>query len=68
MQIDRELKFDQQVEMVANKANKMLGLIRVIYIPGWTNHEEAMHEPGQTYSRMWQCSLGLNTQERPTDD
>ena len=28
LQIDRELKFDQQVEMVANKANKMLGLIR----------------------------------------
>ena len=24
-QIDRDLKFDQQVEMVANKANKMLG-------------------------------------------
>ena len=28
VQIDRDLKFDQQVEMVANKANKMLGLIR----------------------------------------
>ena len=27
-QIDHELKFDQQMEMVANKANKMLGLIR----------------------------------------
>ena len=28
VQIDHDLKFDQQVEMVANKANKMLGLIR----------------------------------------
>ena len=28
MQIDRDLKFDQQMEMVANKANKTLGLIR----------------------------------------
>ena len=28
VQIDRELKCYQQVEMVANKANKMLGLIR----------------------------------------
>ncbi|KAI0231942.1 hypothetical protein LSAT2_017715, partial [Lamellibrachia satsuma] len=27
VQIDRDLKFDQQVEMVANKANKILGLI-----------------------------------------
>ena len=28
VQIDRELNFDEQVEMVANKANNMLGLIR----------------------------------------
>ena len=28
VQIDRKVKFDQQVEMVANKANKMLGLLR----------------------------------------
>ena len=28
VQIDHDLKFDQQVEMVANKANKMLGLKR----------------------------------------
>ena len=28
VQIDRDLKFDQQMEMVANKANKTLGLIR----------------------------------------
>ena len=28
VQIYRDLKFDEQVEMVANKANKMLGLIR----------------------------------------
>ena len=28
VQIDRDLKFDEHVEMVANKANKMLGLIR----------------------------------------
>ena len=68
VQIDRDLKFE--VEMVANKANKMLGLIikKIIYIPGWTNHKKTIHEPGQTYSRIWQCSLGPNTQERPTDD
>ena len=38
VQIDRDLKFDQQVEMVANKANKMLGLIRrsFIYMDGPT--------------------------------
>ena len=38
MQIDRDLKFDQQVEMIANKANKMLGLIRrsFIYLDGPT--------------------------------
>ena len=28
MQVDPELKFDQHVELIANKANKMLGLIR----------------------------------------
>ena len=31
VQIDHDLKFDQQVEMVANNANKMLGLIRRSY-------------------------------------
>ena len=38
MQIDRDLKFDLRVEMVANKANKMLGLIRrsFIYLDGPT--------------------------------
>ena len=38
VQIDCDLKFDQQVEMVANKANKMLGLIRksFIYLDGPT--------------------------------
>ena len=38
VQIDHDLKFDQQVEMVANKANKMLGLIRrsFIYLGGPT--------------------------------
>ena len=36
LQTDRDLKFDQQVEMVANKANKMLGLIKrsFIYLDG----------------------------------
>ena len=28
VQVDRELKFDQHVELIANKANMMLGLIR----------------------------------------
>ena len=28
VQVDHELKFDQQVEMVANKVSKMLGLTR----------------------------------------
>ena len=42
--IDRELKFDQQVEMVPNKANKMLCLnMKVIYLPGWTNYEKTGH-------------------------
>ena len=36
VQIDSEIFFYQQVEMVANKANKMLGLIRIqfIYLDG----------------------------------
>ena len=38
------------------------------YIPGWTNHDKTIHEPGQTYSRIWQCSLGSNTQEKTDDD
>ena len=38
MQIDRELKLDQKVEMVVNKTNKMLGLIRrsFTYLDGST--------------------------------
>ena len=37
VQIDRDLKFDQQMEMVANKANKILGLIRSFtYLDGPT--------------------------------
>ena len=67
-QLHCELKFGQQVEMVANKApNKSRRYEKIIYIPGWTNHEKTIHEPGQTYSRIWQCSLGPNTQERQTD-
>ena len=46
VQIDRDLKFYQQVEMVANKANKMLGLIRrsFIYLDGPTI---------KNYTRAW---------------
>ena len=46
VQIDRDLKFDQQVEMVANKANKMLGLIRrsFTYLDGPTM---------KNYTRAW---------------
>ena len=31
VQVDHELKFDRQVEMVANKTNKMLGLMRTSF-------------------------------------
>ena len=46
VQIDHDLKFDQQVEMVANKANKMLGLIRrsFTYLDGPTM---------KNYTRAW---------------
>ena len=26
--------------------------IYIQYLPGWTNHEKSIHEPGQTYSRI----------------
>ena len=60
---DRELKFDQQV--VVNKARPYK---KIIYMPGWTIHKKTIHGTGKSYSRICQCSLGPNTQERPTDD
>ena len=45
VQIDRELKFNQQVEMVANKANIMLRLIRTPFI--------YLDEPTIKKGRVW---------------
>ena len=44
-QIDRELKFDQQVEMVANKLQSQQNARpykKIIYTPGWTNREQTI--------------------------
>ena len=53
VQIECELKFDQQVEMIANTANKILGLIRrsFTYLHSPTM-KKITHEPGQNYSRI----------------
>ena len=43
VQIDQDLKFNQHVETVTSKANRMLGMIRRTYIQGRRHHQEAIH-------------------------
>ena len=58
VQVDPELKFDQHVELIAIKASRMIGLIRrsFTFLDGPTI---------KTYTRIWNCYLGSNPQERP---
>ena len=65
VQIDCDLKFNQQVEMIANKANKMLGLIRSFtYLDGATMKKlyTSLVRPILEYV-VWAPTL-----KRPTDD